>query len=321
VTDFENADVNEGNRLLQAGQFADAARVLGVVVQREPQNGAAFGSLGIALIRIGQLNEGLNALGQASQLQPTDPAAQYNVAVGLMQANRQSEAIPFLEYTLSLAPDHQRARQMLESLKSVTPAPGPVTSESSETGEVGLAAGQSAVYSNSAPFGAQPNSSYGSSSYSAQTPISGPVIPASQPGMNFKPAEEVFEAPSTGTRLLRGLGYGALIGQYWTAWNLFWYVVWNFKDAMNAGLVLVALGCIVIFGFAGAILGLVCALTPPNLKIGMGVGVAFGLGFMALEVLLLKGGSSSLINVFFWFYTGRYVGVKTAIAVHRPVKA
>ena len=305
--------------MLQVGQFADAARVLGAVVQREPQNGPAYGALGIALIRIGQLSEGLNALGQASQLQPNDPAAQYNVAVGLMQANRQSEAIPFLEYTLTLAPDHQRARQMLDSLKpSVQPGPPQAPSETMETG---LAAGQSApAGGTSSPFGTQPFSAGASQPAPGQQPISGPVLPASQSGMNYKPAEEVFEAPNTGTRLLRGLGYGALMGQYWTGWNLFWIIVWNFRESMNTSMILLVLLFVVVFGFAGALLGVICALTPPNLKIGLGVGVAFGLGFMALEALLLKGGASSFINIFFWFYTGRYVGVKTAIAVHRPVK-
>ncbi len=308
MSDLSGVDLTEGLRMLQAGQLTDAANFFSNIVQSDNQNGPAFGYLGIALTRLGQTEPALQALGQASQLQPQEPAAQYNVAIGLMHAGRHQDAIPFLQYTLQLDPTHAQAQAALAGI-SAAPAPSPAYEPY---------VSQPAAYQQSA-FGAQPVSAMG------QAPLSGPVYPAAaQPqGMNYQQTarpQVVHVAPNPGTRLLRGLGWGALYGQVWTGWNLFWAAVWNFKDFGIGGMLFLLCVFLVAFTIGGMIAGLIISALPPTIQSGVIVGVVLGLVFFGLEILFEGGVGSSYINIFFWFFTGRFVGANIAARVHRPIQ-
>lgn len=223
MSDLSELDLTDGIRLLQAGQLAAAADFFSNVVQREPSNGQAFGYLGMVLTRLGQTDAALNALGQASQLQPQDPAAQYNVAIGLMHAGRQQDAVPFLQYTLQLEPNHGQARAALDSIITGQPPTSAQPSAPNSTPDPQWTAGNP-----SAPV--RP----------ATASLSGPVYPASQPqGMQYTQSARPYVvsiAPDTGTKLLRGLGWGALYGQWWTVWMMFWTVAWSLSHFSIPGL-------------------------------------------------------------------------------------
>ena len=283
--------------MLQSGNLAAASDYFSGIVQREPSNGPAFGYLGIALTKLGQTEQALQALGQASQLQPQEPTAQYNVAIGLMHAGRQQDAIPFLNYTLQLDPNHTQAQAALASFSTAQAPPQPE---------------QPAVFGSMAsPLNNGP------------APISGQVYPASQPqGMHYTQTARprvVQVAPDLGTRLTRGLGWGALYGQWWTAWMMFWTVAWNFKDFSMPGLFLLLAVFVGIFTVGGVVAGLIIAVLPPAVSSGAAVGVTFGIIFCVIE-MLLNGSAQMIVNIFFWFFTGRYVGANIAVRVHRPIQ-
>ena len=307
MSDLSGIDLTEGLRMLQAGQLSAAAEYFSNIVQNDGTNGPAFGYLGIALTRLGQTDQALQALGQASQLQPQEPGAQYNVAIGLMHAGRQQDAIPFLQYTLQLDPNHAQAQAALTSI-SAPPAPSPAYEQAPyQTNPY-----QHAAYgSQAAPVSAGP------------VPLSGPIYPAPQPqGMNYTQTARpkvVHVAPDLGTRLLRGLGWGALYGQVWTGWNLFWSAVWEFNKLGISGMLQLLAVYLVVFTIGGTIAGLIISVLPPSIQSGVAVGVVFGLIFFGLE-MLLEPGPGMAVNIFFWFFTGRFVGANIAARVHRPIQ-
>lgn len=67
--------------LIQAGNFPAAQRMLEVLVQREPGNGRAWSTLGVARLRNGQLPGALEANRRAAAIEQTRPAALYNTGL------------------------------------------------------------------------------------------------------------------------------------------------------------------------------------------------------------------------------------------------
>lgn len=292
----QQADLRDGIVMLQTGRLAEAVAFFNEVLRSDNTNGPAAGYLGIALMRSGDTPGALNALGTASQLQPHDAGAQYNAAVGLLQAGRAAEAIPFLQYTLQLDPSHANARAALDSAQNTAVQyTQPV---------------QPSPYASPASGSAQPV-------YPAPS-SSGP----SSPGMAYTRAAEtrtVHIAPGMGLRLVRGLGWGAAYGQWWTAWNLFWTIVWQFKNVSVPGLVLLTIGMLVIFAAAGILAGLIIAVLPPSVKTGAAVGIVIGLILGGIE-MYVEHEAAMVVNAFFWYFTGRYVGANIAVRVHRPIE-
>lgn len=122
-------------------------------------------------------------------------------------------------------------------------------------------------------------------------------------------------------RFLRGVGWGALYGQWWTLWTIASHFFWNRSSESNdtLSLVIVFVLYALSYAFFGIIAGLVIAgiLAPP--ATGAIVGVVVGLCVMGIEAYLNQS-LGSLINVFFYFFTGRYIGANIAARVNRPVK-
>ncbi len=164
--------------------------------------------------------------------------------------------------------------------------------------------------------------------YGAPQPSPYPPQPAG--GMRYTPPVQQFAPagapPSAGLRIARGLGWGFLWGQWWTVLNLFWAFVWGGVNSLggkheNLVLMGVILGVIfvLVFGVAGAVVGLIIGAMNAPVQTGAVIGIVFGLIFCGLEVVLGGFQPGMLINIFFWFYTGRYVGAKVAMHVQRPV--
>lgn len=346
--------LTEGIRLLQTGNFAAAAEFFHQATLADPTNGQAFGYFGITLARMGDLQNAIPALQYATQLQPTDAGSQYNLAIALMQAQRTAEARTALEQALRLNPAHAQARAALDSLPptisySTTTAfsatqpispqpfqsdPQPEWSSANPTAPAQLppTTAMSPQYSPHFPPPGQPYSNSGQPYTQAGQSAAQPGLPPSGPyapstgGMQYTPrprSAPTAVAPSMGLRLLRGLGWGALYGQWWTIWMIFWTLVWNFSDVTkDFGFALLLFGGFaVIFTVGGAVLGLILGLTGANPEGGGFLGILMGLVFFGLEMWLSHASPSSFYNVVFWFFTGRFIGTNIAARVTRAVSA
>jgi hypothetical protein len=84
-------------------------------------------------------------------------------------------------------------------------------------------------------------------------------------------------------------------------------------------ILLILVAFVGLFTVGGVVAGLIIAALKPSLTTGIAVGVVIGIGFCALEVLKF-GGAEMYINIFFWFFTGRYIGANIAARVHRPIQ-
>jgi hypothetical protein len=153
---------------------------------------------------------------------------------------------------------------------------------------------------------AQPGASMGGDDRSVQTAwTAAPVVAAD---------------PSVGRRILRAVGWGPLYGQWWTVWTVVSGFIWG--SALKEGWPAFILGTVImafVYGFFGSVTGWIIALVNPDdeEKIGGGIGIGVGLTLCALEVFLLKD-PAGLINVFFYFITGRYVGTGLAGRIMAP---
>jgi hypothetical protein len=138
------------------------------------------------------------------------------------------------------------------------------------------------------------------------------------------------QEPTTGQRIARGLGWGFVFGQWWTLWRVVSFFLWNgvqlSQELSRANLpipapVVVIIGILaaaLFHGFVGSLAGLIIGAINADEKVGAIVCIVFG--FLLLGLQMLGGGSPLLIvNVFFWFITGRFIGASIAAKVQARV--
>src|SRR5438046_3023518 len=119
---METSPLQEGSRLLQAGDMDGALARLRQAVEQNPADGRARGVLGICLARRGELAGSIDALQEAARLLPGDAAARYNLATALAQAGRTDEARAQAGQALALNAAHAPSRQLLERLGGASAA-------------------------------------------------------------------------------------------------------------------------------------------------------------------------------------------------------
>lgn len=122
------------------------------------------------------------------------------------------------------------------------------------------------------------------------------------------------KAPGAARRVLRGLGWGIVFGQIWTALRLFWMLVWSgggAADQLFVGFLIYG----IYFGFFGALTGLVIGAS--NTQRGALLGSVVGVGIGLLETLIFQS-PAMLINLFFFFFTGQWIGGLIMDRVQRP---
>ena len=126
------------------------------------------------------------------------------------------------------------------------------------------------------------------------------------------------EAPSLGRRLLRGWLWGMLYGQWWTLWFVISSFLWRMDQATSPGMIVVTIVYAIVNGFFGSLAGLVIGALNADETAGAGIGIGAGMLIMLLEVVVFRS-AFQLVNIFFYFFTGRYVGSGIAGRVQRPV--
>lgn len=290
--------LERGVAALQAGDFDAAVSHLSIAVQQEPSNGRAYGYLGIAHSRVGNHPIAIASLQEAVRLQPSDSGALYNLGIAMIQADQSAQARPVLEQALALDPGNARIRTALQSLTTAAPSPSSLPPATALPGP--------AQYDLPMPSGLQQ-----------------PAPPVSV-GMPYAPKPIVrppeWQTPSLELRLARGLGWGALYGQWWTLWTLF--SMFAFGGGKNmAILIAFVLVFAVLFAVAGMGVGLIIGATNVRPDKGALIGIAVALALMGLEFLFFGQDPRMLINIFFWFFTGRFIGASVAVRVQKAVRA
>jgi hypothetical protein len=323
MTDGPVNPLDEGIRALQSGDLDRADPLLNAAVAANPTDGRAHGYLGICKARRGDIAGSITSLQESARLQPSDATAQFNLAVALVQAQRTGEAREALQRVLTLDPSNSKALAALQQLDAAstaqTPMSADVTAEMPPSSRGVDLSSSTGSYEMPAPGSTYPPQSY------PQTGFPPPGQP--YPTQGTVTAPSVVE-PSIGLRIARGIGWGFLCGQFWTALNLFWFFVWGGVDSASSGKGIGLLGTgiflailfFIVFGFLGSLVGMIIGAGNASVSTGAIIGVVAGLILCGLEFLMTGGNASSLVNVFFWFFTGRYVGANIAARVQQPVR-
>jgi hypothetical protein len=132
----------------------------------------------------------------------------------------------------------------------------------------------------------------------AGIPLASPV---SKPALGFDGVP-----PGLVRRVLRGMGWGILYGQWWTVWTIISLFIWG-DGSFSLRMVVEVVIMMVIFGFFGSITGLLIGAANASESTGTGIGVGMGVLLCLMEVLLSRS-AGGLVNLIFYFFTGRYVG-------------
>jgi hypothetical protein len=122
-------------------------------------------------------------------------------------------------------------------------------------------------------------------------------------------------APGFMRRVGRGAVWGFVYGQWWTLLTIFWSFAWG-HGGVGVG---VGILMAIFYGFFGCLAGLIIGAANLSHSRGVVVGVSVGILVCLIE-MALSHDSGSLVNVFFYFFTGRFVGAGITSRVRQPVK-
>ena len=114
--DFADA-VREGNRLMSAGRYAEAAAKYEAIVKAKPNDPGVRVNLGMAYHLAGRDRDAVTQLEAALKQQPDIVPAMVMVSASYLRLGQPDRALPHLRRAVAAAPDMPEAREMLaESL-------------------------------------------------------------------------------------------------------------------------------------------------------------------------------------------------------------
>lgn len=143
-----------------------------------------------------------------------------------------------------------------------------------------------------APASPAPEYAAAGAPLAAPIPLPGPPIDGVPPGL--------------ARRIVRGMGWGVLYGQWWTLWRLVSAVLWG-QASLDTSFIVYMVVSAVVFGAAGSLTGIIIGASNASETTGTAIGVGAGIVLCLLQVLLFQS-AAMLISLFFYFITGRYVG-------------
>ena len=112
-TDTFAGRVREGNRLMEAGRYAEAAAVYNELAATHPRDPGLLANLGMALHLAGRDAEAVRQLETALKLAPANPPALVMLGGSYLKLGNPAKALAVLEKAAALAPDLKEAHQML----------------------------------------------------------------------------------------------------------------------------------------------------------------------------------------------------------------
>ena len=305
----------------------------------QPQDSAAHYNLAVALAQAQQFPQARQALEHALVLDPGNARAQ--TALQSLPATvpqpaaptMSPSAVPPLDLSVPASPPQQA---YASAPPAYAPISAPLASPNYTSAPSPLAPPPSApavMSLNGEPVAALP-SNYQTpplqtgqpAMYPGAYPPPGNPAAPGMGGMQYAPQSRPMSSsvpPSSGTRILRGLGWGALFGQWWTLWVVFWDLIIGGSRHGGTNAVIIIIGTIVLglfFGFVGSIMGLIIGAIDGMPDTGAIVGVIFGVLLMGAEYLL-SGSTMIFVNIIFWALTGRFIGRNIAARVQQSVQA
>lgn len=108
--------MERGLACLQAGDPDGAVRELELALEKDPQDVAALGHLGVAWAQKGEHEKALGCMRRAVEAQPGDAGLRFNLAREYQQAGQTQLAQLEVSRLLEEHPEHAGARQLLEHL-------------------------------------------------------------------------------------------------------------------------------------------------------------------------------------------------------------
>ncbi|MEW6498406.1 MAG: tetratricopeptide repeat protein, partial [Cyanobacteriota bacterium] len=105
----------EGAKRLQAGQFQQAERIYGQIIEQDSTNSEAYKNLGTAVFKQGKLEEALAYYQQALALEPNDANLYYQLGLILHKQGKLEEALAYYQQCLTLNPNQATAHYNLGS--------------------------------------------------------------------------------------------------------------------------------------------------------------------------------------------------------------
>jgi hypothetical protein len=145
-----------------------------------------------------------------------------------------------------------------------------------------------------------------------------PATATAPPEASFTPPV-IGRAPGPVRRILRGIGWGLWYGQWWTLWMIISsFLPWNQPTRVDAELIFTFVIMAVVYAFFGCLAGLIIGASNATFATGAIIGVGVGITVCLLP-MLLSHNFGGVINLFFYYFTGRYVGAGITGRVQRPV--
>jgi FkbM family methyltransferase len=100
---------NQGLALHQQGKLADAERLYGEILQRQPNHFGALHLLGVVAVQTGRTERGVELIREATGLNPKAAVAHSNLGKALLDLKRPDEALASCDKAIALQPDYAEA--------------------------------------------------------------------------------------------------------------------------------------------------------------------------------------------------------------------
>jgi tetratricopeptide (TPR) repeat protein len=117
TTDNDLAHANLAIALWEQGKVSESITHYKESLRIKPGVASVHGDLGVALENQGDVDGAIRELQEAAKLKPLEATYQYNLGVLAQRKGDTADARRYFEATLSINPQHQEARQMLDSLR------------------------------------------------------------------------------------------------------------------------------------------------------------------------------------------------------------
>jgi hypothetical protein len=122
------------------------------------------------------------------------------------------------------------------------------------------------------------------------------------------------DATPLSLRLMQGVGWGVLFGQWWTLWTVIWNLV-GVTQVRAMSNVEYAL----FYAFFGAVVGGTIAVLDADVCLGAKLGIGIGVVACLVETALAHS-SGALFYLLWYFFTGRFIGRQVARRLQQGTK-
>ena len=127
--------------------------------------------------------------------------------------------------------------------------------------------------------------------------------------------------PGVIRRIARGLLWGVVYGQWWTLMMIVSAFFWGAMRsdlAFDSRLIVIWVIFAVVYGFFGSLSGFIIGASNAFMGTGVAIGIGTGMILCGLQALA-QHDPGDLVNVIFYFFTGRFIGAAITRRVQQPM--